>query len=55
MQARSYLIEDETALVGIASAAMYLYTLRAYQAKEALQRKPDAQRRSDRFYSIGHA
>jgi hypothetical protein len=55
MRARPHLIEDETPLVGVATAAMYLYTLRAYQAKEAIQRKPDAQRRSDRFYSIGHA
>jgi hypothetical protein len=35
MQARPHLIEDETVIVGVASAAMYLYTLWAYRAKEA--------------------
>jgi hypothetical protein len=34
IQARPYLIEDETALIGIASAAMYLYTLRPIRQKK---------------------
>jgi hypothetical protein len=34
MQARPYLIEDETTLIGVAPAAMYLYTLRPIRQKK---------------------